>query len=373
VSEFSEDPEDPIMHDLLPSPEKHGVHHGSMSGYEHSETLPGQANNGSSAQCDEDKVSTFLLPIPTPNGPVAPKSKNPDNSCTTTHPASAASHLHRVNSLPPKLVPETAPQSAVISRRKRKPESAQKSSIPVASARATLSLPSIGNADQKLSSPEASLAPISSPISWNRRVFSLPRSVLYSPSRAPPLSEATSYQQIVLPSEVSPTKRRLRSFNRRLFNRSADIAELELFPLEKARVYVQAAEAAVKVEHLESAELHLRNSHRYYRRAIDDYVDGSANRRVSDSGSCSEVEGMEMEWAECIMLLGIVLERRGHMVEAEDVLKEATRRLVKMEPELALVPMCILKKMFLECGRYKEARRLRIYDRNGKVRMVPSP
>lgn len=63
-------------------------------------------------------------------------------------------------------------------------------------------------------------------------------------------------------------------------------------------------------------------------------------------------------------------ERRGHIAEAEDVLKEAARRLGELEPELSLVRLCILRKMFVNSGRYKEASELKVADRNGKTRRV---
>lgn len=109
-----------------------------------------------------------------------------------------------------------------------------------------------------------------------------------------------------------------------------------MFPLEKARIYIKAADLAMKHGHLESAELHLRN-------AFANYI------------KSPNLTDIIVEVAECSLLLGIVLERRGNLVEAELLLIDAAKRL---EKGAAFVPLFILRNILLNAGRIKEANKV---------------
>jgi len=150
-----------------------------------------------------------------------------------------------------------------------------------------------------------------------------------------PFSRFNSLPKLSVPATPPPPLpcTRVRSCFSPRPRRSADIADLELYPVRKAHEYVKAADAAVKLGHLESAELHLRN-------AMGHYI---------KSSNLSEIIP---EIAECSLLLGIVLERRGHLVQAELFLRDAAKR---MEKEAAFVPLIILRKILINTGRFDEA------------------
>jgi len=103
---------------------------------------------------------------------------------------------------------------------------------------------------------------------------------------------------------------------------------------------MKAADAAMKVGHLESAELHLRNAFRNYIKSPN-------------------LADIVIQVAECTLLLGIVLERRGHLVEAELFLRDAARRL---EKDAALVPLLILRNILRNTRRFKEANELPLHN-----------
>ena len=122
---------------------------------------------------------------------------------------------------------------------------------------------------------------------------------------------------------------RMRSFRRRLFNRAADIAELELNPANKVMAYMAAADAAVALGHLNSAEQHLRAAVANAGRDTAPYVK-----------------------AECFALLGILAERRGRFDDAERYCKES----LKLSGDVqSYVPIFVLGALYNRAGRLDEA------------------
>lgn len=112
-----------------------------------------------------------------------------------------------------------------------------------------------------------------------------------------------------------PVQPRMRSFARRMHDTATGIAELELEPARKAAAYVAAADAAIEYQLFDSAERHLRAALRNYGRAP-----------LADGADCSGVAALTYaaEISECLMLLGIVLERapRGNPALAEKALRD---------------------------------------------------
>jgi len=69
----------------------------------------------------------------------------------------------------------------------------------------------------------------------------------------------------------------------------------------------------------------------------------------------SNLSEIILEIAECSLLLGIVLERRGNLAQAELFLRDAAKR---MDKEAAFVPLFILRKILINTGRIEEANEL---------------
>ena len=122
---------------------------------------------------------------------------------------------------------------------------------------------------------------------------------------------------------------RMRSFQRRLFNRAADLAELELDPANRVLAYMAAADAAVDLGHLDSAEHHLKKALTNAGRETPHYVK-----------------------AECFALLGILAERAGRIDDAEKFCKES----LKLSGDVqSYVPIFVLGTIYNRAGRLDEA------------------
>ena len=95
---------------------------------------------------------------------------------------------------------------------------------------------------------------------------------------------------------------RMRSFQTRLFNRAADLAELELEPANRVLAYMAASDAAVDLGHWDSAEYHLKKALTNAGRETPHYVK-----------------------AECFALLGILAEHAGRIDGVEKFCKESLK------------------------------------------------
>ena len=122
---------------------------------------------------------------------------------------------------------------------------------------------------------------------------------------------------------------RMRSFQTRLFNCAADLAELELEPANRMLAYMAAADAAVDLGHWDSAEHHLKKSLTNAGRETSNYVK-----------------------AECFALLGTLAERAGRIDGAEKFCKESLKLCGDFQ---SYIPNFVLGTIYNRAGRLDEA------------------